>query len=383
MWNYYNPVSVQAGSGSLSQLPALLAGRSALLITFPEAAALGLQAQLTQLLGTQLAGIENAVQPNPDVSWLAAMYERLWSNYAEVDCLIACGGGSVIDCAKTMLTKTSSGRFDELLAHLRDGSPLSGAGAKRLIAIPSTAGTGSEVTPWATIWDSAGARKYSLQQPWTWPQAALIDAQLMRSLPPGATLASALDALSHALEAIWNINRNPVSSSLAASAARQILASLPALLQDPHDLALRERMAIAALQAGLAFSNTKTALAHSLSYDITLQQGLPHGIACSFSLPHVMALAFGHDAAVDALLQDIFSAVDQQQAIDNLTAFLEQLGVRTDPAHYGLAQNWETRVQRALLGPRGRNFIAAPGPQCTAIPSQHQSNNFQPIKEFS
>src|SRR5450830_298928 len=230
---------------------------------------------------------------------------------------------------------------------------------KTLIAIPTTAGTGSEVTPWATIWDAAAGNKYSLHQDWTWPQAAIIDPQLMPSLPQDMTLASGLDALSHALESIWNVNRNPVSASLAATAARSIVNTLPALLQHPRDLQLRERMAVAALQAGLAFSNTKTALAHSLSYDITLHHGVTHGIACSFSLPHVMALAFGNAADVDALLLKIFDAVDAQEAVDNLSGFLERLGVSTDPAHYGVADAWDALVQRALQGPRGRNFIAA------------------------
>jgi len=359
MWNYHNPVAIQAGSGSLAQLPALLNGRCALLVTFPEASALGLEARIAQLLGPQLAGIENTVQPNPDVSWLAPMYERVWREHAGVDCIVAFGGGSVIDCAKAMLTRTPSGRFGELLAHLRDGAPLSGEGAKTLVAIPTTAGTGSEVTPWATIWDADAGSKYSLHQAWTWPAAAIIDPQLMLSLPQGITLASGLDALSHALESIWNVNRNPVSSALAAAAARSIMATLPGLMAQPRELALRERMATAALQAGLAFSNTKTALAHSLSYDITLHHGVAHGIACSFSLPHVMALAFGNDAAVDALLLDIFDAADAQQAVATLSAFLERLGVSTDPAHYGVAEAWDALVQRALQGPRGRNFIAA------------------------
>lgn len=359
MWNYHNPVAVHAGADSLSQLPSLLNGRRALLITFPEAAALGLEQHIAGLIGTQLAGIENAVQPNPDVSWLAAMYERVWSRHAEVECIIALGGGSVIDCAKAMLTPTASGRFDELLAHLRDGAALTGINAKSLIAVPTTAGTGSEVTPWATIWDAAAGNKYSLHRPWTWPQAAIIDPQLMLSLPPAATLASGLDALSHALESIWNVNRNPLSATLASAAARAIVTTLPLLMRRPQDLHLRERMALAALQAGLAFSNTKTALAHSLSYDITLQHGVVHGIACSFSLPHVMRLAFGKDPQVDTLLLQIFDATDADHAIASLSAFLNDLGVSTDPAAYGISEIWDDLVQRALQGPRGRNFITA------------------------
>ncbi|MGK5080236.1 iron-containing alcohol dehydrogenase PsrA [Janthinobacterium sp. HLX7-2] len=357
MWNFHNPVAIHAGQGALARLPAVLAGRRALLMTFPEAASLGLVAQVQQLLGDQLAGVESAIQPNPDVAWLDAMYERVWATYPDVECIIALGGGSTIDCAKAMLGRMPSGRFAELLGHLRGGAAFAPAAVKALIAIPTTAGTGSEVTPWATIWDAAHDSKYSLHQNWTWPQAAIIDPQLMTSLPNSVTLASALDALSHAMESIWNVNRNPVSASLAVTAARSIIATLPALLAQPANVVLRERMAIAALQAGLAFSNTKTALAHSLSYAITLQHGVPHGIACSFSLPYVMALAFGRSPEVDALLLSIFDANDARTAVASLTGFLERHGVSTDPAHYGAAGQWETLVQQALQGPRGRNFI--------------------------
>lgn len=358
MWTYHNPVSVQAGGGCLSQLPTYLKNQRALLITFPEAKGLGLETRLQELLGDQLAGIENAIQPNPDVSWLAAMYERVWQQYPDVPYVIALGGGSVIDSAKAIITHTATGRFTELLGHLRDGKPLSDAGAKKLIAIPTTAGTGSEVTPWATIWDSEAGKKYSLHQSWTWPHAALIDPELMLSLPKQTTLASGLDALSHALESIWNVNRNPVSASLAATAARSIVQVLPQLIEHLNDKQLREKMSVAALQAGLAFSNTKTALAHSLSYDITLRHGVTHGIACSFSLPHIMSLAFGHDEMVDSLLLSIFGAVNQSDAIEKLTAFLTQLGISTQPQDYGVTEPWELLVNNALQGPRGRNFIS-------------------------
>ena len=132
---------------------------------------------------------------------------------------------------------------------------------------------------------------------------------------------------------------------------------LPALLAQPRDLVLREQMALAALQAGLAFSNTKTALAHSLSYDITLQQGVVHGIACAFSLPQVMARAFGKDAAVDALLTGIFETHEPAEAVQRLSGFLHSLGVSTELADYGISSTWETLIERALQGARGRNFI--------------------------
>ncbi|MES1264436.1 MAG: iron-containing alcohol dehydrogenase, partial [Variovorax sp.] len=145
MWNYYNPVDVHAGCGSLHQLPALLGPRRAVLVTFPEATGLGLVDRIRELLGDRLAAVETDVHPNPDVEWLAPMYERLWREHPEVDCIVALGGGSVIDCAKVMLTRPATGRFCELLA-LIEGAPPSAIGPHRkLLAIPTTAGTGSEV----------------------------------------------------------------------------------------------------------------------------------------------------------------------------------------------------------------------------------------------
>ena len=360
MWTSYNPVEVHAGCGSLDELPRLLGRRRAILIAFPEAIGLGLVDRIRDLLGERLAAVETDVRPNPDVEWLAPLYERLWRDHPEIDCIIALGGGSVIDCAKVMLTRSATGRFSELLAVIDGAQPSSTEGHRKLLAIPTTAGTGSEVTPWATVWDQARGRKLSLHLPWTWPQAAIVDADLMRSLPHAATLASGLDALSHALESLWNVHRNPVSASLAVSAARSIIATLPQLLAEPDRPDLRERLATAALQAGLAFSNTRTALAHSLSYDITLKHGTPHGIACSFSLPRIMKLAAGHDPVLDALLLSVFEAGHIDEAVASLSAFLQGLGVSVDPSSYGIAEaDWSDRIRQALAGARGRNFVAA------------------------
>jgi alcohol dehydrogenase class IV len=115
-------------------------------------------------------------------------------------------------------------------------------------------------------------------------------------------------------------------------------------------------MALAALNAGLAFSNTKTALAHSVSYDMTLRFGLPHGIACSFTLPLVLQRAVGANAGRDAVLRQIFG--DLEAAPQALSDFLHALGVPTDFGAYGVtAADSEAMIRHALDGVRGRNFI--------------------------
>jgi phosphonate metabolism-associated iron-containing alcohol dehydrogenase len=355
--NYYNPVQSIYGAGAVLRLKELLAGRKAVLVTFPEARGLGLTARIEAALETSLCGIIDNVLPNPDVAELKPVHERFWRDHADTEVIIAVGGGSTIDTAKALMVDTQSGKFDELVELLASAKPFIPARQKILIAVPTTAGTGSEVTPWATIWDREKGKKYSLHLSQTWPAYAVIDPELMLSLPASVTLQSGLDALSHALEAIWNVNANPVSDTFAVAAAKEILEVLPRLMREPGDVALRGRMALAALKAGMAFSNTKTALAHSISYEMTLRHGLPHGIACSFPLPMVCERAIGKEPGRDAVLMQIFGP-DLHLAPGKITAFIEGLGVKTRFIDYGVDEDEAARmVTHAISGVRGKNFI--------------------------
>lgn len=356
-WTYHNPVAVHFGAGVLDTLPALLRGRRASVVTFPEADACGLLPRLRDLLGGSLTGVVDRTQPNPDVDGLDALYHAFWREQADSEVIVAVGGGSALDTAKALMVGTESGEFDALVSLLATGRPFVPHRVKTLIAVPTTAGTGSEVTGWATIWDRAAGKKYSLHLPQTWPEAALVDPELTLSLPAGPTLSAGLDALSHALESIWNVNANPVSDAHGVQAARTVLAHLPALMRRLDDLALRSQLSLAALTAGLAFSNTRTALAHSISYDMTIHHGLPHGIACSFTLPMVLGRAIGVDPARDAVLARVFD-VPLAEAPAFLRDFIESLGVSTRFESYGVsAAESERMVTAALDGVRGKNFI--------------------------
>lgn len=355
--NYFNPVQSVYGPGALLSLPKLLGGRKAALVTFPEARQLGLLARLEGVLGTQLACVIDRVLPNPDVAELAQTYEDFWRDHADVEVIVAVGGGSAIDTAKALMVADDSGQFGELIAGLAGERTFTPTRFKTLIAVPTTAGTGSEVTPWATIWDRERQKKYSLHLPQTWPSVAVIDPELMLSLPASVTLQSGLDALSHALESIWNVNANPVSDTFAVSAVSDILDVLPRLMRDLGNLELRGRMALAALKAGMAFSNTKTALAHSISYEMTLRYGLPHGIACSFPLPMVLQRAIGHRADRDAVLGQALG-LPLSEAPARLTAFIEGFGVKTRFSDYGVSDvEAQQMVLHAQGGARGKNFI--------------------------
>ncbi len=354
MWRYHNPVEIGFGVGALGRLPDLLAGRPYALVTYGEPVFAALTERLAGLAGAPAVVIDD-IAPNPDFKDLTKTCARYAAAPAPPQVIVALGGGSVIDAAKVLAA--AGGDFARVRRFLETGAGAEDLCAVPIIAVPTTAGTGSEVTCWAAVWDAANGKKHSLARPNLYPEHALVDPELHLGLPRGLTISTGLDALSHALESLWNVNANPVSRALAITAARELLSALPRAAEDLGDIALRTRVARAALIAGLAFSNTKTALAHALSYPITLGHGVPHGIACSFSLPMVMRAATGVDADCDAALQTIFGP-DLEAGAERLSDFLAGLGVSVDPAGHGVAApEWREIVEGAFAGARGKNYI--------------------------
>ncbi len=354
MWRFRNPVTVVFGAGSLTETSNALAGRDYVLVTYREPLFRKLADRLIGVAGPPRATID-AISPNPDFDSLDRCCATLAALGAAPPCIVALGGGSVIDAAKVL--SAGAGGFGPVRHFLETGTAEDALTDIPLIALPTTAGTGSEVTCWATVWDKQANRKYSLSRGNLYPQWAIVDPELTHAMPADLTVSTALDALSHALEAIWNWHANPVSTHLAVAAARDILEYLPALTRDLGSADLRARLSRAALMAGLAFSNTRTALAHSLSYPITLRHGVPHGLACSFTLPMVMRGVIGEDADCDAALARIFGP-DLPAGAARLGDFLNELGVSSDAVSYGLAPGeFRGLIADAFDGERGRNFI--------------------------
>lgn len=353
MWSYRNPVNVRFGRGSFFQLGSLLDGERYVLISYGEPYFRTLAEQLKEAAGEPLLMVDD-VLPNPDIAHLKAQISR-FADIAGQLVIVAIGGGSVIDSAKVFAA--SRGDFALLEGFLKKRSGPETLDPWPIIAVPTTAGTGSEVTCWATVWDSANGEKHSLAHPGLYPEFALVDPDLMIGIPRDLTIQTGLDALSHSLESLWNRNANPVSAAHAVAAAREVLSTLPALADDLHNPLLRERMALAATLAGFAFSNTKTAIAHSLSYPLTLRHGVPHGIACSFSLPMIIRSM----ARSGGICKDGFRLIfgtDAAGAARQLEAALNKLGVSTDFRSYGIdEQEWRSLIETAFEGERGQNFI--------------------------
>ena len=286
-WDWANPVEVHGGVRLPDDLPALVDPGPALLVTSEGARLRGwtgpFEAALRGRCGEVL--VWDRVRSNPSLDDLVAAESALAG--FPVEQVVAAGGGSALDLAKAIAFVRAPGSpgARELVLRLRAGRPIPDVVALPWTAVPTTAGTGSEATPFATLWDRDAHRKLSLSHPSLFARRALLDPRLTLGLPWPVTLAGGLDALSQCLESVWNRRATPLTDALAASGAAGVLRSLPVVRDRPDALEARSDLQLSSLLSGLCISRTRTALAHSISYPLTARLGTPHGIACSFTLP--------------------------------------------------------------------------------------------------
>ncbi|UYO00435.1 MAG: phosphonoacetaldehyde reductase [Devosia sp.] len=295
-WAFHNPTRVHFGAGAREKLGPMLAGKSVLVVTTRRG-----RAQLTKdrLLGASLpTGVVfvDTVLPNPGLADLQAGIDALSDR--RLDCVVGFGGGSALDAAKAysvaLAGEAPTRTLQTLIERPSDWSQLN---AIPLIALPTTSGTGSEVTSFATVWDHENRRKLSLAGPAVSPHTAIVDPELTHGLPMDATASTGLDALNQACESAWNRNASPVTLAMAGRAIGLALRALSVLQSDLGNEAARAELAEASLLAGLCISQTRTALCHSMSYPITAHFGVSHGYACAFTMSAVAERAMAHDSA--------------------------------------------------------------------------------------
>lgn len=288
-YDFFCPVKLLAGEQALEQLASELASlgaRRPLLLTDKGVNATGLATLLANVLAEgelPVAAIWDEIPADSST----AVVERIAKHYRELDCdsLVALGGGSVIDTAKAVNILTSMGG-DHLLDY-------SGAGCltrplKPLAVVPTTAGTGSEVTLVAVIKDEASGRKVPFTSPFLLPQLAVLDPRLTQGLPLNITAATAMDAMTHAIEAFIGTAKNPVSDALALMAVEKIASALPQIIHDPQNKQLRLQLAEGSTLAGMAFSNSMVGLVHALGHSLGARCHLPHGLCMNLFLPTVL-----------------------------------------------------------------------------------------------
>ena len=280
---YSQPVKIWFGTGRLAALPEVLRNLGAarcLLVCDPflRERAEGLRREIPEI-----AAIFSEVEENPQLSGVEAAAALARECGAEA--VVGMGGGSTLDTAKFAAAIAPEGA--EALACFRGERPFP-ATRLSVIAVPSTAGTGSEVTQVSVV--SRGKEKKTINNPVFMPRAAIVDPCLSASVPPRTTMNTGLDALAHALEGYWSRNHQPISDLTAIEAVRLVLANLETAYRDGGNMEARTNMALAALLGGLSFALPKTAASHACSYPLSEDYHLPHGEACAFTLESLVRI---------------------------------------------------------------------------------------------
>jgi len=285
-YEFCSRVKMIAGHGALEKIPGALADLHAkrpLIVTDKGVSGAGLVDIVTDAIkdGVSVGAIADDVPQDSDLR----VVNRLAAVYRENGCdsLIAVGGGSVMDTAKGINIVVSE-NADDLME-------FSGAGAlkrplKPLVAIPTTSGTGSEVTLVAVVKDHEKHLKMAFVSYFLLPDVAILDSRMTLTLPAFITASTAMDAMAHAVEAYTCLGKNPLSDTSAIAAISLISENLLKVMKNPSDKDGRLALSNAATLAGMAFSNSMVGMVHNLGHSVGSVCGVPHGTCMSILLPY-------------------------------------------------------------------------------------------------
>ncbi len=332
-FNYHLPTKIVFGQEVQQALPAELAALNAQKVTLvsdPGLAEIGLVNQIETALkqaGFDLATF-TAVSSNPTSDEVAAGLDV--ARAQETDALVALGGGSPIDVAKGIALLLANGGS---YADYQWGGKTITKRSWPLLAVPTTAGTGSEVSKVAVVSDAHNPFKKGVLSPLMFPHVAIADPQLTRGMPPWLTAATGIDAFVHALEAFTGLRANPFTDRLAVAAMETACTYLPRATANGDDMAAREQMMLAAIWGGTAMDHAGLGLVHALSGPLTTHLHLHHGLANGIILPYVVEFNLPAISAEKRLaLKQILSLDEKakdEAIVDALFIFLRDLGLPT------------------------------------------------------
>jgi alcohol dehydrogenase len=289
------PTRIEYGPGAVGRLVPVLKEfgfETVMVVTDPGLQQAGLVEGVTRQLSE--GGIRREVfaevEPNPKDRNVQAGAEA--ADRLKPDCLVAVGGGSPIDCAKAVcVVATHGGRVRDYEKRERITAPV-----LPLIAIPTTAGTGSEVTFSSVITDSGDQFKFTVKHPAIAPRVALVDPEMTFSMPPGLTAATGMDALTHAIEAFTALAAEPLADATALYAIELIARHLRTAVSDGRNLEARAGMLMGSVLAGIAFSHSDVAAVHCIAEALGGKYDAPHGVCNAVTLPAVMEYNLSHCA---------------------------------------------------------------------------------------
>ncbi len=336
------PRIMQVGAGASQELPNVLAGldcKRPLIITDKMMVELGYASAIQDVLSrhSMAADVFDDTVPEPTVASIQAGVDK--ARYNDYDCIVALGGGSPIDSAKAIaiLARCGGAMRDYKFPRIVNEAGLP------VIAIPTTAGTGSEVTRFTIITDETSDEKMLCVGIGFMPVAALVDYNLTLSLPPRITADTGIDALTHAIEAYVSQKASPYSDSQALAAMQLLGPNLRTSFKDGGNKQAREAMMLGSTLAGVAFSNASVALVHGMSRPIGAAFHVPHGLSNAMLLPAVTEFSIPAAPQRYADCARAMGVAGEQDSTDSanqkllqeLNALNDELQVPT-PARFGI-----------------------------------------------
>ena len=303
-FSYHNPTAIEFGWGSLARLPELVksvGGKRALVVGDPGVVKAGLVDRVVNALGGSVPVTTfTDIESDPDAKSVDAGVEL--AKARECDVIIGVGGGSAMDVAKVIgVMLTNPGNVRDYAGMGKIGKP----GAP-VIAIPTTSGTGSELTIWSVLSEKEKQQKFGVGSVLNCARIALLDPELTMSLPPAITAATGIDALTHALESYVNTVTQPISEAMSEQSMALIARSLRLAVAQPGNKQARSDMLLASTLAAMAFNSTRLGLVHAYAMPLGSRFHIPHGLANAIMLPVVMRYNLPGNLAKFARIAEIF-----------------------------------------------------------------------------
>lgn len=292
----------------------------------------GLAEAVVQYADGAISAIFSDLESNPTVMNVDACAKIVEEHNAQF--IVALGGGSSLDCAKAASVTAYSGA--SVRSFHSEGVKISAPGLP-IIAIPTTAGTGSEVTNVAVLSDPQKGMKGPMASDYMYAKLAIVDPILTMSVPPRVVASTGLDALSHALEGFWSKNHQPICDACAIYASKLVFENLYEAFRHGDNIRAKENMSLAALIAGLAFGPPKTAASHACSFPLTNIYHIPHGEACAFTLDSLLRI--NCEAERDRLqqLSGMIGFLSPESMADEIYRLKKVTGMRCTLKEVGIA----------------------------------------------
>ncbi|MFD2671709.1 iron-containing alcohol dehydrogenase [Marinicrinis sediminis] len=355
-FKYELPTKIEFGHHVIQKLPEhvhALGGSRALIVTDPGLIEAGIVDQAVQpLLDAQIPfDIFSEIEPDPDIEGVPKAVQA--AQKAGCDIVIGLGGGSSLDTAKAAgIMLGNDGDIRDYVGINK--VPHRGA---PVIAVPTTAGTGSEVTIWSVLTDKQSGAKLSVGSPHNCPALALCDPMLTLTLPPHITAATGMDALTHALESYVNKATQPISEGMSLQAMTLIARSLRTAVFHGKDVQARYDMLLASLIAALAFNETRLGIAHALALPLGAHFHIPHGTVNAMLLPEVMEFNYPSQIEKFKRIAEIFgervAEVSDREAAYRSVAAIRQLkedvGITQSLTSYGVQEEHLDRIAEEAM----------------------------------